>query len=218
MNFFVGESRWQELHNTLSPKSRERYHRFNIELYGNQPELDDVKAIANLEQQARSHAATNDMVRQCADNLLAALFYLELDTLPQFNRTVFVCKAVIRCRLPPSHKALRALVMRLKDTRAQFYMECEQSVPCINTEIYQMIEGGAPFAREITFSVLSLDDVIDIKIDGITKRARSISNCPYQMRTLIKDQGLDCVFGSRKSRKRIIIEEQGPSKRVRVGR
>ena len=51
---------------------------------------------------------------------------------------------------------------------------------------------------------MSLSDGIDVKIDGITKMVRSISNCPYKLQTLIEDQGLDCVFGHRDHKKRYL--------------
>ena len=216
LNFFVGESRWQELQNSLSPQVRDRYHRMNIEFFGDEPELDDLQAIPNLRQQARFQASSNDDIKKCADNLLASLFYIKLNGLPQFDRTVFVCKGWIRCRLGPSHQALRALVSRLAITQARFYLDFEQAVFCTDPESHKAVEDGGAFSRPIVFKVRSLDDFIDVKIDGITSRARSISNCPYNIDTLIKDQGLNCVFGNRKIRKREKSQVAQPSKRIKL--
>lgn len=217
LNFFVGETRWQELKNSLESQARGRYHRMNIEFYGDEPELDDLQAMPNLRQQAKCQALSNDDIHKCADNLLAALFYLELKgpELPTFDGTLFTCKGRIRCRLGPSHRALRVLASRLKETQAHFYLGFEQKLPCADDESYKAIECGAPFLRDVVFKVRSLEDFIDIKIDGITRRARSISNCPYKIETLIKDQGLDNYFGSRKGRKRSQAQLNQVAKRVK---
>lgn len=174
----------------------------NIEFFGDEPQLDDVQVMSSLQQQAKFHARANNDIQRCANNLLAALFYVELTEYPKFNRTLFTCRARILCRIGPSHKALRELGKRLKDTDAQFYLDFEQKVSCIDEESYKSLECGYCFSRNISFKVTSLEDCIDIKIDGITARARSISNCPYKIQTMIEDQGLDCVFGSRNNRKR----------------
>lgn len=215
LNFFVGETRWQELQNSLEPQFRDRYHRMNIEFYGDEPELDDLQAMPNLRQQVKFQALSNDDIRRCADNLLAVLFYLELKELPIFDGTLFTCKGRIRCRLGPSHRALRVLTSHLKETDGHFYLDFEQKLPCTDEESYKAIGSGAPFSRDVVFKVMSLEDFIDIKVDGITTRARSISNCPYKIETLIRDQGLDRPFGSREGRKRSQAQLGQVSKRVR---
>ena len=216
LNLFVGESRWQELQNGLLPQFRDRYHRLNIEFLGDEPELDAVRAMPKLRQQAKLQAQSNDHIQKCADNIIASYFYLELDGFPVFTRSSFICKARICCRLAPTHKALGALTRRLVDTKARFYIDSNQHIPCIDDETYICIENGAAYYRNITFSVISLEDSVDIKIDGVLKRARSISNCPYKIRSLIKDQGLDCVFGHRKSKKRVQVESARVCKRVKL--
>jgi hypothetical protein len=219
LNFFVGETRWQELQNSLTPQDQNRYHRLNVEFYGDEPELDDLQAMPNLLLMAKYQAASNDDIQKCADNVLATLFYLKLTKMPTFDRNLFLCKGHILCRIGPSHRALRALTNRLTETQAHFYLDFEQKLPCLDNESASLIEQGLPFSRAVMFKVVSLEDSIDIKIDGITQRARSISNCPYKIETLIKDQRLDCVFGSRNSRKRpfLVTAEPWSSKRVRLG-
>ena len=202
LNSLVGETRWQELQNSLPMHMRNRYHRMNIEFFGDEPELDDVQVMSSLQQQAKFHAQANPDIQRCADNLLAALFYVELPEFPTFNRNLFTCRARILCRIGPSHKALRELAKRLKDTGAHFYLDFEQKVSCVDEDSYKSLECGYSFSRNITFKVTSLEECIDIKIDGITRRARSISNCPYKIETMVEDEGLDCVFGSRNNRKR----------------
>lgn len=203
LNFFVGETRWQELLMSLAPGVRSRYHRMNIEFFGDEPELDDLQAMPNMLQQAKFQALSNDDVRNCADNMLASLFYIKLNGLPTFDRDLFVCRGQILCRLGPSHQALRPLAARMYEASSHFYLAFDQKLPCLDEEDLNSLQYGAPFCCNIIFKVVSLDDFVDIKIDGITKRPRRISNCPYKITTLIKDQELDCAFGGRKGRKRM---------------
>ncbi|KAH8807070.1 hypothetical protein F5884DRAFT_675774 [Xylogone sp. PMI_703] len=214
MRSFEGELRWRELQNSLPPKAKERYHRLNIEFCGVEPSLDDIQAIPSLRDQAKAQAISNDNVKKCANNLIASLFYIELDGLPVFDQTTFLCKGKICCRLGSSHAGLHVLVERLWSCKARFYLDFHQSIPCVDQESYNGIKNGLPFARPVVFKVLSLDESIDIKIDGIIKRPRSISNCPYSIRKLIKDQGLDCIFGSRKHQ-RAVENPPYTSKRVK---
>ena len=146
-------------------------------------------------QDHRRHLNSQDIIRQSADRLLASLFYIELVGVPLYRDNVFVCKALIRCRLLPSQPALEALVRRLHKCRANFYFDM-QRISCVDDQLFgEVIRNNEAFSRQITFSVLSMQHSIDIKVDGITRRGRSISNCPYVLHTLIEDQGLHCIFG-----------------------
>jgi hypothetical protein len=173
----------------------------NIEFYGDEPELDDTQVMSSLQQQTKFHAQANNDIQMCADNLLAVLFYVELTEIPIYVHNSFTCRGRILCRIGPSHRALRELAKRLKDKEAHFYLDFEQKISCFDENLYRSLECGSSFSRSIAFTVTSLEECIDIKIAGITGRPRSISNCPYKIETLIEDQGLDCVFGSRSKRK-----------------
>jgi hypothetical protein len=129
-----------------------------------------------------------------ADSLISSLFYIQLVRAPVLDAVGFVCQAQIRCRLMPSRPALRELVDRLLKCGASFSHGCK-TLPCVNPQLYREIKGGSAFSLYFTFSAVSLSDKIDVKIDGITREARSISNCPYVLRNIVHDQGLDCVFG-----------------------
>ena len=76
------------------------------------------------------------------------------------------------------------------------------SIPCIDLELLEDVKDGRSYSRPIEINIRSLGDVIDAKVDGITKRARSISNCPYIVRDIIKDQGLHCFFGHKNHQRR----------------
>ena len=219
MNIFVGEVRWQELINSLPPYVRDRYHRLNIEFYEGEPELDNVEAMPGLIQQAKVQAASNNDIRQCANNVLSSLFYLKLDKIPEFDSTVFICRGTIRCRLKPSNKALSALILRLKDCNACFSINQEQIITCLDQETYFNAKAGAAFSRSVSFKVNSLYDSVDIiKLEGLIDTPRSISNCPYKIETLIKDEKLNCVFGHRRRTKHNLVHDthNSPFKRAKI--
>lgn len=135
------------------------------------------------------------------DKLLASLFYIELCGLPQLETRGYACRVSIRCRLSPSEPHLRALVVQLCTKKARFYWD-ETSMPCVDQELLDELRRGVAYSRRIDVSVHSLDDVINIRVDGITTRVRSISNCPYTISDIIEDQGLHCIFGHRDHRRR----------------
>jgi hypothetical protein len=76
------------------------------------------------------------------------------------------------------------------------------SIACVDQELIEEVKRGVAFSKHIEITVLSLNDVIDVKIDGITKRGRSISNCPYMVNDIIEDQGLNCFFGHKDHQQR----------------
>lgn len=215
LNFFVGEIRWQELQNSLPPREKPRYHRFNVEFHDTEPDLDDLQELPGLQYRTEHESRSDEAVQRCADNLLASLFYVQIDEMPVLDQTLFVCKGKICCRLGPSSKALPELAYRLKD--ANFYLNFHEKIACMDDEMYQaIICDGKPYCRPIVFNVMSMEDSIDIKIEGLTARARSISNCPYKIQTLVEDEGVDCVFGHRKSKKRLRTTPQPSPKRLRL--
>jgi hypothetical protein len=130
-----------------------------------------------------------------SDSIVASLFYIELAGLPLLSELGFICQVNIQCRLLPSEPHLKTLVKQLWDRQACFFCGFETSVPCVDQELFDNIKYGAAYSKLIKINIRSLDDLIDIKIDGVTKRARSISNCPYIVNDIIEDQGLHCFFG-----------------------
>ena len=180
------------MQNNLEPEARERHHRLDFEFSGDDLHLDNIQAMPALREQIQSVAVSNEAISRCADNVIASLFYLELrEDGPFFDGTEFICKGQIRCRLKPSSTALQVLITRLKESKAYFCSNFEQKFPSWYSE------QGGPYQRNIEFKITSFEDIIDIKLDGITHRSISISNCPYKIETLVKDQGLDLPFGSR---------------------
>ena len=136
-----------------------------------------------------------------SDKLLASLFYIKLRGLPQLDTVNLTCQVIIRCRLVPSRPHLRALVTRLCTSQARFHWD-GTSMSCVDQDLLDELRRGVAYSRRIDIKVCSLNDVIDIRLDGITTRVRSISNCPYKISDMIKDQALDCSFGHRDHQRR----------------
>jgi hypothetical protein len=87
------------------------------------------------------------------------------------------------------------LLWQLKESQARFYVQSTKQIPCVDQVSYTKIQHGEPFYTPVEFCISSMSDLVDVKIDGVTQRARSISNCPYKLLDLVKDQGLHRVFG-----------------------
>lgn len=53
-----------------------------------------------------------------------------------------------------------------------------------------------PFIRRINVTARSRNTQLSIRIDGTDGRTYELSNCPYQLSRLTKDQELESPFGS----------------------
>jgi hypothetical protein len=58
-------------------------------------------------------------------------------------------------------------------------------------------ERHQPFLRTVILRILSVESEVHIAIDGLDGRKHWVSNCPYKIERLIRDQEMDCVFGRR---------------------
>ncbi len=219
MVLLEAEKKHREHRNSLNPTALSRYYRMNIEFHETEPPLDNVRAIPDMVAHVQSFADTNrEKLRRCANNMVASLFYVELvrKPIPNEDETVFICQLRIRCRLSPSQLALIALLQQLQDTQAYFCYDNQKSIACVDSQLYDDVKGGAAFSRRIDIIVSSLDDMLDIKLDDMFRRGeQSISNCPYHLNTLIRDQGLHCIFGHKDHKRRFQAEAEYTTKRPR---
>jgi hypothetical protein len=149
----------------------------------------------------RRQSNHDEAMNNSVNRLLSSLFYIELIGVPLLVRTTFRCRAQIRCRISPS-ASLRHLVEELIRTRAQFSYR-QQHILCIDEQLYgEVVSHKEAFSRRFDFSIISLRESIDIKLEGITTTGESLSNCPYMVDTLVQDQGLHCVFGHKDHQRR----------------
>lgn len=214
MKLLDGQKTWLELLNSVSQEHRSRYHRFTVGFHGPEPNLDDVNCMKGLRERVDTDAPLLAAeIRRCTDNILASLFYLELDCLPLTSGFNFLCKARILCRLDPGTRGLRALLWQLKESQSRFYVQSTEQVPCVDQVSYTRIQHGEPFCTPVEFCISSMSDLVDVKIDGVTQRARSISNCPYKLLDLVKDQGLHRVFGRPDHKRRLPLLHHAAKRR-----
>lgn len=137
----------------------------------------------------------NTLIRFYIDSIMALLFYMELAGLPLPNNIGFAYRVNIQYRLLPLEPHLKTLAKQLQDRQVRFYYNFGMSIPYIDFELLEDIKDGRLYSRPIEINIRSLSNIIDTKVDGITKRAWSISNYPYIVRDIIKDQGLYYFFG-----------------------
>ena len=131
--------------------------------------------------------------------LFCHLFYVELVSLPMFLGKPLKCRVRLLCRLPPG-PPLMDLLVRLDERKAQVYFSGHEArydriILCTEAAMSRCREGR-PFERTLEVEVLSPESAVDIRIDQLSAEPQSISNCPYKLHKLVRDQKLDCVFGS----------------------
>lgn len=128
----------------------------------------------------------------------AKLFYIELERLPRFFQSPEVCSITIKCRVRPGH-TLMDLLYRLDRLQIQISYRGDEydyvSEPLLSLDMLQSCRNGGPFRKELRAKAYSLDTVIDLKLISVDGSAYSISHCPYELRQLISDQGLNSAFG-----------------------
>lgn len=138
-----------------------------------------------------------------ASKLISSLFYVELDRMPTFYVSPEMCTLVVLCRVLPGDGLLDLLnKLRRGSTRIAWQgSEIKHSDALLCTdEVMIRCQDLQYFARTITVKVSSLETQIAVQIGGTKRPLQSISNCPYRLRDLIKDQGLDSAFDSRSRR------------------
>jgi hypothetical protein len=196
MALLDGQKTWTEVLNSIATQHHGRYHRFNLSFPGPEPEpaIDAIESMRELKLQVESQATRlTSEIRGCADNLIASLFYIELIEMPIFKGYKFHCKGRVLCQLGPS-TALHNLTLRLQHTQSRFYINCEEKV-CVDDALYKKVKNGGSFSVAVEFTALSKEDKINLKIEGLTQRARDISNFPYLLEDMCQDQKFNHKFG-----------------------
>ncbi|KAH8891478.1 hypothetical protein GQ53DRAFT_648395, partial [Thozetella sp. PMI_491] len=136
------------------------------------------------------------------DRLFASLFYLELTALPDFYAGPERACLRLQCRVPPG-PALVDLVTGLQQRQARMYYGGDNtdyaSELLVSPKALARCRRGGVFSRALTIPVRSMSSPLDVRIDGLSG-PQHISNCPYELQKLVRDQGLDCVFGRKDHR------------------
>ena len=208
MSSMDGEKAWSELINTISAESRERFHRLNLTLTYHEPSIDDVSMIDSLISQATQHIRAGVHLRVIRDLMYAAMFYFELDCMPDYVDGRYICTGHIFCRLNLSRKGRETLYRQLLDTSSQFVID-GRPVPCVE----RMPSCIPPFMRKVRFTLPSMNDSVGITVRGVTLRQRTISGLPKTLKELAHAQVLDAPFGSTDHSRSVKMLPELPPKR-----
>ncbi|KAI1444529.1 hypothetical protein F5Y02DRAFT_389792 [Annulohypoxylon stygium] len=136
----------------------------------------------------RYHGNTFDSVylQAAADQIIGALFYIELTELPRLYSAPARCKIRLICSVPPGpacaslQKRLRGAEVRYREDKGR-YKGCRLQVGMRNNERLP------PTTFEVT--VTSLDSTIEVNINKGS--SEMVVSKPYQLKHLIMDQGID---------------------------
>ncbi|KAH9873411.1 hypothetical protein IAQ61_004034 [Plenodomus lingam] len=187
------EDAWKRFLNSVTPESRSRYHRLNIQFHGHEPSLDDVSSIPGLKecvvQTIEDDQAT---VTGVIDAIIASMFYFELDVVPVLRKDGFHCSGFIHCRNNLPLQGRTYLYQRLKETSSWFLINgnpipCVQSIP---------VHQPPPFRRRVTFRAETMQESISFSIRGITATTLPLSGFPTTLQRLIDTQQLNSLFGT----------------------
>ncbi len=126
-------------------------------------------------------------------NLIACLFYVELEATPRFYTLPVTCYLRVCCRIPPG-PAQVDLLIKLRRDRVELLctaaMEVQYNrVQFGTSEMVARCKRSQPFRERIRMQVQSASTLLDIKRKGAEKTSQSISHCPYMIGDLVRDQG-----------------------------
>ncbi|KAH8749333.1 hypothetical protein F5883DRAFT_388154, partial [Diaporthe sp. PMI_573] len=131
-----------------------------------------------------------------SNRILADFFYIELIDQPCLASRPEICLLRLRCRVPPG-PAFSHLLRKFQQSRIYFRGDEPNYYisHLIPSDTLQGINFGREFSRIIEVMVSPPASKISVKIEGSDGQRRHISGSPYPLGLLIRDQGLDCLFG-----------------------
>lgn len=142
-------------------------------------------------------------LKSSTKRMISCLFYVELTSTPMlYSSPEIVCVRLL-CRLSPSPEMMSLIRgLHLRSTCIYYRgVEAEWTVESLVTpEILTRCRRGESFSRDFEVQVSAMDSELDVRLRDTVIGEQSISNCPYKVERLIRDQGLDCAFGRRDHR------------------
>jgi hypothetical protein len=193
-----GEEQWRTFVRCVPSEIRPRYHRLNVSLSGDEPALDDTRAIDLLKHEASQFILRekDHQLQRVKDTMIASLFYFEVDAVSHLEGGSYQCCGTIFCRLPIEGASHQRLYQWLLETHA-FFVIGSQSIPCAQ---YQP-KGNPIFRRSVTFIVANMEEKMTILLTGVTSQSTTISGMPVRMSSLIEAQNWEAPFGCIDNRK-----------------
>ncbi|KAL7905997.1 hypothetical protein GGI35DRAFT_471472 [Trichoderma velutinum] len=142
---------------------------------------------------------TRKLLEIICNRLFSCLFYIELDALPTFYHDLEVCSINVLCRLAPGN-ALLDLLYRFFQRKVCIYyqgsnLKLTKALLCTHN-VMDKCRQNQPFIRRINVAAQSRNTQLSIRMDGTDGKTYALSNCPYRLSKLIRDQELESPFGS----------------------
>lgn len=145
--------------------------------------------------------------------LVASLFYVELTSSPRFYSSPELCALNILCRVPPGADLANFLSFLRRDRARMVYKcsetEARRTILC-NESVIAACTNGLAFQRPILVEAFSMEANVQVSLEFYPFHETplyNISHCPYKLRDLVADQGLDCPFSGAAVKERDGVEE-----------
>ncbi|PVH92002.1 hypothetical protein DM02DRAFT_663386 [Periconia macrospinosa] len=165
-----------------------RFHRFNLPLGGELPDLADAGAMDELSRIAWDHFASSPAILDQAQAIIASSFYFELRRMPTFEDGRYLCHGRVLCRVSPAHPGYRSLVQKLFSLGATFH--AWQGAHRARGKKSAPPDPRISFSEPVTFRVKSLDEQVDVRMKLDSSDSYHVSGSPFTAATLIRLQGL----------------------------
>lgn len=210
-----GEKTWTSLYNQLPAQKASQFFRFNVHFEDSEPSLDDVCRMQDLGRTETSTPEARKVEQDLAEVLVAKQFYYELAQCPIFDKGKYWCVGYLCCRF--RGQVQLALLNRLCQISAEFRVG-----DTLLTRLRRPVQlNHGLYRQKVEFCVNNMNQQITITLVGMLTKSTAISGFPTSVTDLIRNQGLEEVFGNDKHSKRIwqhIVHSSSeiPTKRRRL--
>jgi hypothetical protein len=190
---------WQQLLGHQAAADSRNFFRFNVEFTGEEPRLDDVKAVKEIANRARASMTSSADLDRLVLRQRAELLYFELDRDSPFKVMGggYVWNGKLRCRL--GSQAREVFMVQLKQASARIIVGSR------STGVdFQLVSTGADtgrFCQAIQITTAGRADPIEIFLQEGDEPC-PISGAPFSLQWLLQRQKLDARFGISEHRKR----------------
>lgn len=173
--------------------------------------MDDLQAMYKLKDGRLKGEANKEIELEVAETLIAKQFYFELEKVPIYRGGEYTCRGSIFCRLTGEPRA--ALLTYLYQISASIHLADTVLIGGLKPPVQL---NSRSICNPVEFSLKSRTEELSIAICGINRKARVISGFPTSVSQLVKNQGLDSVFGTRNHVKRVRTSHDISRKRRRT--
>jgi hypothetical protein len=188
----------QDFNNQRRLASEEDYYRFNITWDGREPGLDEVCEMPVIRVKAEEQFSNSTEMDVLAFRFIASHFHFELETEPKKRGSQYFGVGHILCDLKRNHPAYRALIDRLSEGEARFYVD-DNLVPGRIGDC-SFLDKKGDFRKSVEFERVT--GKLSIRLELIGIQSQDISGSPFSIEKRIEAQKLNAYFGQASHRKR----------------